>query len=231
LPAALAPLLVGALVVPGRAADKPVEARHGLVVSISAPGSEVGCDVLKRGGNAVDAAVATAFALAVTYPAAGNIGGGGFMTVYPGGGAEPVVIEYRETAPTAATKDMFTDKDGLYGHKVGGVPGTVRGMALAHRKFGKLPWKDLVMPAVRLAEEGFVLDAAVASSLNNVVSGAADFPELRRVFGKDGGKAEWQAGDRLVQKELAATLRQIAEQGPDAFYQGEIADKIAAEMK
>src|SRR5262249_59268695 len=137
--------------------------RHGLVVAVSPPGADVGRDVLLRAGNAVDAAVATAFALAVTYPAAGNIGGGGFMTVYPGGGAEPVVIEYRETAPTAATKDMFTDKDGLYGHKVVGVPGTVRGMALAHRKFGKLPWKDLVMPAVRLAEEGFVLDAAVAS--------------------------------------------------------------------
>ncbi len=227
-------LVSASLALPAHAADapdKPAGFRNGLVVSVSGPGSEVGCDVLKKGGNAVDAAVATAFALAVTYPAAGNIGGGGFMTVYPGGGAEPVVIEYRETAPAAATKDMFTDKDGWYGHKVVGVPGTVRGMALAHQKFGKLPWKDLVLPAVKLAEEGFALDAAVASSLNNVVSSAADFPELRRVFGKDGGKDDWRPGDRLVQTELAATLRRIAEDGPDAFYKGTIADQIAAEMK
>src|SRR5207244_3700410 len=108
--------------------------------------------------------------------------------------------------------------DSVYGHKVVGVPGTVRGMALAHAKFGKLPWKDVVLPAVRLAEQGFVLDGAVASSLNGIVADAEGFPELKRVFGKSGGSADWRAGDRLVQKDLGATLRQIAEEGPDAFY-------------
>src|SRR5438067_968715 len=111
------------------AADKAVEARNGLVVSVSAPASDVGVEILKKGGNAVDAAVATAFALAVTYPAAGNIGGGGFMVVHPGGDAKPVVFEYRETAPAAATKTMFKKSDSLYTHKVVGVPGTVRGLA------------------------------------------------------------------------------------------------------
>src|SRR5262245_32561822 len=128
------------------AADKAVEARNGLVVSVSAPASDAGVEVLKKGGNAVDAAVATAFALAVTYPAAGNIGGGGFMVVYPGGGVEPIVIEYRETAPGAATKDMFAKTTDRLGHKTVGVPGTVRGMALAHQRFGKLAWKDVVAP-------------------------------------------------------------------------------------
>src|SRR5438876_1079400 len=138
-------LLAGCCFVPGRAAEKAVEARHGMVVSVSAPASEVGVEVLKQGGNAVDAAVATAFALAVTYPAAGNIGGGGFMLVYPPSG-EPVVIDYRETAPAAATRDMYVKHKGEFGHLVVGVPGTVRGLAAAHQKFGKLPWRDLVMP-------------------------------------------------------------------------------------
>jgi gamma-glutamyltranspeptidase/glutathione hydrolase len=213
-----------------RAANDPVTGRHGMVVSVSPPASEVGCQVLKEGGNAVDAAVATALSLAVTYPAAGNIGGGGFMVVYPGGKAPPVVVEYRETAPAAASKTMFAADDSLFGHKVVGVPGTVRGLALAHQRFGKLPWKDVVLPAVRLAEDGFPVDAALASSLNNIVAVADGFPELRRVFGKD-GRSAWHEGDRFVQKDLAATLRLIAEQGPDAFYRGRIADQIAAEMK
>jgi gamma-glutamyltranspeptidase/glutathione hydrolase len=179
----------------------------------------------------VDAAVATAFAQAVTYPAAGNIGGGGFMVVYPGGKAEPVVFEYRERAPLAATRTMFTRQDTWYSHKAVGVPGTVRGLALAHARFGKLPWKDAVMPAVKLAEDGFVIDQALARSLNSVVDSSADNAELRRVFGKDGGAKSWEAGDRLVQKDLGRTLRLIAERGPDAFYKGPIADLIAAEMK
>ncbi len=219
-------------VVPARAADStPVEGRHGMVVSVSPPGTDVGLAILKHGGNAVDAAVATAFALAVTYPAAGNLGGGGFMVVYPGHGAEPVVIEYRETAPAAAGRTMFDRDDSWYGHKVVGVPGTVRGLALAHQRFGKLPWKEVVAPALRLAEDGFIVDAPLASSLNWVVNDSADFPELRRVLGKNQGKDDWQAGDRLVQKDLARTLRRIAEQGPDAFYTGAVAEQIAAEMK
>jgi gamma-glutamyltranspeptidase/glutathione hydrolase len=228
------------------AGQKLLEARHGMVVTVSPPATDVGLEILKKGGNAVDAAVATAFALAVTYPAAGNIGGGGFMVVYPGDSQSktegPVVIEYRETAPAAASKTMFSKDDGMYGYKVMGVPGTIRGLALAHERFGKLPWKELVLPAIHLAEDGFLMDASLASSLNGVVGSSRDFPELRRVYGKDkqtgrqGDKesrqaVDWNAGDRLVQKDLAGTLRLIAEQGADAFYQGPIADQIAAEMK
>ncbi len=213
-----------------RAGARPAQEEHGMVVSVSPPAADVGRDILRRGGNAVDAAIATEFALAVTYPAAGNLGGGGFMVVFPGGGAEPVVIEYRETAPAAATKTMFAKDDSWYGHKPVGVPGTVRGMALAHQRFGKLPWKDLVAPAVKLADEGFAIDASLAGQLNGIVSSAAGFPELRRVYGKD-GKADWGAGDRLVQKDLARTLRLIADDGADAFYKGPIAELIAAEMK
>jgi gamma-glutamyltranspeptidase/glutathione hydrolase len=213
---------------------KAVVATKGMVVSVSEPGTDAGLAILKQGGNAVDAAVATAFALAVTYPAAGNIGGGGFMVVHPAGltnKAEPTVIEYRETAPAAATKTMFGTKQSGYGHRVVGVPGTVRGMALAHQRFGKLPWKTLVLPAAKLAADGFVIDKALADSLNTVATSAKDFAELVRVYGKESGKAKWKAGDRLVQPELGGTLRLIAEEGPDAFYLGKIADQLVAEMK
>jgi gamma-glutamyltranspeptidase/glutathione hydrolase len=229
------------------AAPKPVTARNGMVVAVSPPAAEVGVNILKQGGNAVDAAVAVAFAEAVTYPQAGNIGGGGFMVIHPPAGkGPPVVIEYRETAPAAATKTMFSAHDGLYGAKPIGVPGTVRGLALAHQKFGKLPWKDVVMPAARLAADGFILDNSLASSLNGVVSSSTEFPELRRVLGKPAGdgqadadpaqdkrdsRATWAKGDRLVQKDLARTLRLIADEGPDAFYKGALADLIATEMK
>jgi gamma-glutamyltranspeptidase/glutathione hydrolase len=205
--------------------------RHGMVVSVSAPASDVGLSILKKGGNAVDAAVATAFALAVTHPAAGNIGGGGFMVIHPARKGEPEVIDYRETAPALATKTMFSRDDSLYGCKVVGVPGTVRGLALAHERFGKLPWKDLVMPAVKLAEDGFTVEKALASSLNGILASSRNYPELQRVYGPASGTRRWRAGDRLVQKNLAATLRAIASSGADAFYQGPIADKIVAEMK
>ena len=213
------------------AGEKAIEARNGMVVSVSPPGTDVGLAILKRGGNAVDAAVAAAFALAVTYPAAGNIGGGGFMVVHPAGKGEPVVFEYREAAPKAAGKTMFRKGDSWYSHRAVGVPGTVRGLALAHRRFGKLPWKEVVEPAVRLAHDGFIIDEALASSLNWVVGSSAEFPELQRVLSKDGGKTQWRAGDRLVQKDLGATLRLIGDNGPDAFYTGAIADRIVAEMK
>jgi len=203
--------------------------RNGMVVSVSPPASEVGVSVLKQGGNAVDAAVATAFALAVTYPAAGNIGGGGFMLVYPPGG-EPNVIDYRETAPAAATADMFLRQKTTYAHNVVGVPGTVRGLGLAHQKYGKLPWKKLVEPAVELAANGFVVDPWTAKSLNDLLAKSKNFPELLRVFGKSDGSS-WMAGDRLVQPDLAQTLRLIADGGADAFYSGKIADQIVAEMK
>jgi gamma-glutamyltranspeptidase/glutathione hydrolase len=228
--------LVGLAMMPsadGKEAEpaETVGSTHGLVVSVSKPASEVGRDILRKGGNAVDASVATAFALAVTYPAAGNIGGGGFMLVYPGDGREPVVIEYRETAPAAATRTMYAKDESWYTHRAVGVPGTVRGMALAHQRFGRLPWKDVVAPAVRLAEEGFILDATLASSLNSIVWFSSEFPELRRCLGKQNGCVDWQGGDRLVQKDLARSLGLIAEQGSDAFYKGPIADLLAAEMK
>lgn len=209
--------------------DRGTVAKNGLVVAVSPEGADVGLEILKKGGNAVDAAVATAFAQAVTYPAAGNIGGGGFMTIFPGGKAEPVVIDFRETAPGAASKTMYKPNDTWYDHKAVGVPGSVRGLALAHQKYGKLPWKEVVQPAVKLAE-GFHLTGQLATSLNNVVSSSGDYPELRRVFGKD-GKGDWEEGDLLVQKDLAGTLKLIADKGPDAFYTGPIADQLVAEMK
>ncbi len=222
---ALCPLM------PQRAKAAAAEsAARGMVVAVSPPAADVGRDILRQGGNAVDAAIATEFALAVTYPAAGNLGGGGFMVVYPGRGAEPVVIEYRETAPAAATRTMFRRDDSWYGHKPVGVPGTVRGMALAHKRFGKLPWKTLIAPARKLAADGFAIDGSLASQLNGAVANSPDFAELCRVYGKE-GKAEWEDGDRLVQKDLARTLTLIAEDGPDVFYKGPIADLIVAEMK
>jgi gamma-glutamyltranspeptidase/glutathione hydrolase len=215
-----------------RAADPPksVVSRQGMVVCASAPAADVGVATLKSGGNAVDAAVATAFAMAVTYPVAGNIGGGGFMLIHPPHG-QPTVIEYRETAPAAATADMFIKGYDHFGHKVVGVPGTVRGLELAHKRFGKLPWKQVVEPAIKLAADGFLLEPWSANSLNALVAGSPNHPELRRVFSKSGVYGSWEAGDRLVQPDLALTLRLIADQGPDAFYTGPIADLLVAEMK
>ncbi len=215
------------------AADKPEppKTRHGMVVAVSPQGAEAGKEILLKGGNAVDAAVATALAMAVTYPSAGNIGGGGFMVVHPAHGqGEPLVIDYREMAPGAASKTMYTKKDTIYSHRAVGVPGTVRGLALAHTRFGKLPWREVVAPAVKLAEEGFILDDYMAGSLNYLVSSASDLPETARVFGKD-GKADWSAGDRFRQPDLAKTLKLIQSDGPDAFYTGAVSDLIAAEMK
>lgn len=209
----------------------PTEATgtKGMVVAVSPPAVDVGVAILKGGGNAVDAAVAVAFAEAVTYPAAGNLGGGGFMVVHPPKGS-PVVFDYRETAPKASHPKMFTKDDTWFMHKAVGVPGTVRGLALAHKKFGSKPWKDLVLPAVELAEKGFVLDDAIARSLNDFVKGKGASKEAVRIFAKD-GKPDWKGGDRLVQPDLAATLRRIADGGPDAFYTGPVADLFVAEMK
>jgi len=205
-----------------------VAATNGAVVTVSGPASDVGVAVLKDGGNAVDAAVATAFALAVTWPEAGNIGGGGYMVVV--GGGEPVVFDFRETAPAAATRDVFVKRANRFAHRRVGVPGTVRGLEMAHKKLGKKPWKSLLAPAVQLARDGFSLDAATARSLNGVLRSAKGdaTAELRRVFGKADGP--WKAGDILKQPELARTLERIAEKGADGFYTGETAELIAAEM-
>jgi gamma-glutamyltranspeptidase/glutathione hydrolase len=214
-----------------------VEAKRGMVVSVSPPGTDVGLEILKQGGNAVDAAVATAFALAVTHPAAGNIGGGGFMMIHRpqrnGEAAEVVCIEYRETAPAAATATMFSPDDSSFSHKIVGVPGTVRGLELAHRRYGRLPWQQLLRPAVRLASEGFPVDASLAKDLNRLLADrdSQRFNELLRVFAPPAGKPQWQPGDRLIQPDLASTLAKIAAGGADAFYLGPIADQIVAEMQ
>jgi gamma-glutamyltranspeptidase/glutathione hydrolase len=202
-----------------------------VVVSVSPPASKVGEAVLAKGGTAVDAAVAVGFALAVTWPEAGNVGGGGFMLVRPAGSkSDPVVSDFREMAPAAATKDLFV-KNKQTPHLTVGVPGSVAGLALAHKRFGKLPWRDLVLPAIDLAEKGVIVDEALAGSLNRALAKARRFGELQRVFGKDGGKSKWSAGDRLVQKDLARTLRRIADRGAEGFYSGQTAELLLKEMK
>jgi gamma-glutamyltranspeptidase/glutathione hydrolase len=232
-------LVVAAQVAAPRAQqqDLGVPAKDGVVVCTSAPACDAGASVLAKGGNAVDAAVATAFALAVTHPAAGNIGGGGFMIVRTPDG-QVTSFDYRERAPLASTRTMYLDTAGnidrgrtAAGYLAPGVPGSVRGLAMAHARFGKLPWKDVVMPGVLLAEQGFAMSAALARGLNREVAGPmAKFPASVAAYGKPGG-GEWKAGERLVLKDLGKTLRAIAEEGPDAFYTGWIADAIAADMK
>ena len=224
--------LLFAFAAPPTLAREAVKARQGMVVSVCPEASAVGQATLQQGGNAVDAAVAVAFCLAVTFPEAGNIGGGGFMVVHPAGdGREAVAIDYREVAPRAATRELFASLDSRLGHKAVGVPGTVHGLATAHQRFGQLSWKEVVLPAVRIAEQGLTLDRQLADSLNRLVRRSPEFPELCRVYGKDGGQSEWSAGDRLLQPDLARTLRQIAEEGPDVFYRGSVADRIVREME
>lgn len=204
----------------------------GLVVSVSQPGSDAGLRILKSGGNAVDAAIATAFALAVTHPAAGNIGGGGFMVVHPPfGKGEPTVFEYREMAPKAAFEHMYTKTDGMFTHKVSGVPGTVRGLALAHQRFGSIPWNQLLLPAIELAENGFPVSKQLANSLNGLLSTSKEFEELQRVFKPTNGTNLWQTNDIFIQKDLGNTLSRIGKFGPDEFYLGTTADLITNEMK
>lgn len=205
--------------------------RHAAVASVSKPASEVGVRVLKRGGNAVDAAVATAFALAVTFPEAGNIGGGGFMLIRPADGRSCEMIDYREAAPGAATVDMFVKRADRTEWRMVGVPGTVAGLWLAHQRRGKLPWRDLVEPAVGLARDGFILNQDCANSFNRAIARPGDeADELRRVLSKPGG-GRWNAGDRVIQPELGHTLSRIATEGPDAFYVGEIPEAIVETLK
>jgi len=209
----------------------------GVVVSAQYLASDAGAAMLAKGGNAVDASVATAMALAVTYPAAGNIGGGGFMVIRMADGTA-TTIDYRERAPLKSTPGMYTDAKGEImwaatdsGWRSPGVPGTVRGLAMAHAKFGKLPWKDVVMPAVELAENGFALSADFAAELNRVVErDFAAFPTSKATYGKPDG-TPWVAGDTLKLPQLGRALRAIAEQGPDVFYTGWIADSIDAQMR
>ncbi len=207
------------------------------VVSVDPIASNIGIEILKEGGNAVDAAVATAFALAVTWPAAGNLGGGGFMLIYLKNG-EATAIDYREKAPEKATPRMFlndkgevdANKSGV-GYLVVGVPGTVKGLWEASRRHGKLDWKTLVEPAVKLARDGFVVDEVLARSLRSQAVEMDAFPEFGRVFRKADGKNYYQAGETLRQPDLARTLQLIHDLGPNGFYRGEVARKFVDDIQ
>lgn len=214
----------------------PVKAQHGMVASVDAMATRVGVDILKQGGNAVDAAIAVGFALAVTHPQAGNLGGGGFMLLRTAAG-RTTAIDFREMAPARASRDMFLDKQGnadsklsLTSHLASGTPGTVAGFALAAQKYGTLPLSTLLAPAIKLARDGIIVNDALADDLATYgKENLINHDNSRAIFYKADGQP-YQKGDRLVQKNLAHSLQLIAQQGPDAFYKGKIADEIAAEM-
>jgi len=214
----------------------PAPAENGMVVTSHYIASEVGRDILKKGGNAIDASVATAFALAVTLPSAGNIGGGGFL-VYYGEDGKKTTFNFREKAPLAATETMFLGMDGKVknnsnheGLLATGVPGTVAGLFMAHQKMGKLPWADLVAPAVKLAEEGYPASYRNERFVNFIADNKSKYPSTAKTFLKD-GKTPYKPGENWKQPELAATLKRIQEKGADGFYKGKTAKLIANYMK
>jgi gamma-glutamyltranspeptidase/glutathione hydrolase len=212
----------------------PQHGSHGMVASVSSIASTVGLNVLKHGGNAVDAAVAVGLALSVTYPAAGNLGGGGFMMVRMADG-RTAAIDYREEAPAKATHDMYLGKDGQLvphlstsGYLASGVPGTVAGLSLALSKFGTISWADAIEPARKLAAEGFTVSYSLAGSLERS-RGVSAFPEGKRIFQRDG--KFYREGEVIRQPDLAATLERLKTSGPREFYEGETAHLIAADMQ
>jgi gamma-glutamyltranspeptidase/glutathione hydrolase len=220
-------------------AREPVRARHGMVASTNEVASRVGVEIMKRGGNAVDAAIAVAFALAVTHPAAGNLGGGGFMMIRLKDG-RTTAIDYREMAPGAAHRDVYLDKNkelikgeggSLVGYRAAGVPGTVRGMELAMKRYGsgKLTWAQLIEPARRLAANGFSVNYSLARSLDGSKDYLSTYPETKRIYLKNG--AFYKEGELFRQPELAATFARLQRFGPNEFYEGETARLIAADMK
>lgn len=219
------------------AASRPaVEARNGMVVTSQHLASQVGVDILKMGGNAIDAAVAVGYAQAVVNPCCGNIGGGGFMTVHLADGRD-TFINFRETAPAAASANMYLDANGnvkkgesLYGYRAAGVPGTVMGLDQAQREYGRLTRAQVMAPAIHLARGGFVLTRADTDILDTTIARFKADPEAARVFLRPDGMP-LQPGDRLVQRDLANTLEAIAKNGPDAFYKGRIPQAIEAASK
>ena len=224
-------LLAAGAAVPAPASTHPVHAAHAIVVSVHELASHVGVEVMQAGGNAVDAAVATGFALAVVHPAAGNIGGGGFMLIRMADG-KAHFLDYREMAPAAATRDMYLDAQGNVipgaseiGYKAIGVPGSVAGMAYAEQKYGKLTLKQVMNPAIRLAREGYALSWEEAADMHDRY--LAQFPESRRVFQRNG--EYYKPGEIFRQPDLARTLERIAEK-PDDFYHGALARELAAAM-
>lgn len=211
--------------------------QNGMVVSDNTVASQVGTDILKRGGNAIDASIATAFALAVTHPQAGNIGGGGFI-VYTDATGKSTTIDFREKAPLLATADMFLDSSGNLvkgsnheGLKSVGVPGTVAGLYLAHQKYGTLPWKDLVQPSVDLAEKGVILSYALAEHAKNFNKSSSTKPQFLKDYYKKPSGELVKFGELWVQKNLAETLKLIRDKGKDGFYKGAVAQEIATFMK
>jgi gamma-glutamyltranspeptidase/glutathione hydrolase len=212
------------------ASQAPVAGENGMVVTAQHLATHVGVDVLKAGGNAVDAAVAVGYALAVVYPAAGNLGGGGFMTVQLADGRK-TFLDFREKAPLAATADMYLDKDGnvvpglsAKGHLAVGVPGTVSGMELALSKYGTLKRAQVIAPAIKLAEDGFALDQGDIDMLHSATEEFKKDQDLRGIFLNKGEPL--QVGQKLVQKDLARTLREISAKGTDGFYKGWVAKAI-----
>lgn len=226
-----------ALLQGANAASMPaVEAKNGMVVSSQHLASQVGVDILKMGGNAIDAAVAVGYAQAVVNPCCGNIGGGGFMTIHLANG-EDTFINFRETAPAAASANMYLDEKGnvkkgasLYGYLAAGVPGTVLGLDTAQRKYGKLTRQQVMEPAIKLAREGFILNRGDTDILDTTIAKFRDDPEAARIFLRPNGDP-LQPGDRLIQTDLANTLESIAQNGPDAFYQGKIPQAVEAAAK
>lgn len=204
------------------ASEPAVEAKKGMVVSSQHLASQIGADILKSGGNAIDAAVAVGYAQAVVNPCCGNIGGGGFMTIHLADGKD-LFINFRETAPAAASADMYLDKEGklikdasLYGYLASGVPGTVKGLDYALEKYGTMSRQQVMEPAIKLAREGFVLTRADTDVLDTTTERFKQDPEVARIFLKPNG-SPYQPGDLLVQSDLANTLEKIAKNGPSAF--------------
>ena len=215
-------------------ARQPVRARQAMVVTCEPQATDVGVEVLRSGGNAVDAAVAVGFALAVTHPSAGNLGGGGFLLLRLADG-RATFLDFRERAPLAATRDMYLDDQGhltawsVVGYLAAGVPGTVKGLEAAHRKFGRKPWAELLEPAVKLARDGFPISYGLARSLRNACHLFWPYADSKRIFLNRG--LYYDPGDRLVQQDLAHTLERIQREGSADFYEGETARRLAADMK
>ena len=224
--------LLGTFVVPAFARE-PIHGRSGMVVTQQPLATDVGVAVLKSGGNAVDAAVAIGFALAVVHPYAGNLGGGGFMLIRLADGRS-TFIDFREKAPAKATHDMYLDvqgnptKDSIYGWRASGVPGTVRGLELAHDKYGHQPWAELLQPAMDLATNGFPVSYWQVDSWKHYEKSLSSSPESRRIFLKDGAFYQWH--ETFRQPELARTLQRISAQGAKDFYEGETAHLLADAM-
>ena len=214
----------------------PAYGKAGMVVSPEQLAGEIGLEILKQGGNAVDAAVATGFALAVTLPRAGNIGGGGFMLIHLAETNEQIFIDYRETAPAAATPEMFLKEDGsvdqakaYFSHQAAGVPGTVAGLIHAQERYGKLTLKQVIQPAIDLADKGFETSLALHMSLSARAERLAENAEAKRIY-LQGGETAPVPGTVLKQSDLASTLKRIRDKGADGFYKGETAALIAGDM-